>query len=789
MPRISIKTNILTIFLILIGLISFSILFSQYYFSKKLAIESTQKTFKLISKNIHEHLKQEAQHTKNILQAKSRHKDILEPITFNPFHPAIHSIIQTLQTKKNFYAMYIGHPNGNLYEVIHLSTESNLLTTFNAPKLSQWLVITIINNKIQKAFLDKNFKLITKNIVSKKYDLFTRPWYKQALHVDKVISTMPYKFTNIDEMGFTYAKELETKGVVIALDYTMKQVNSILALQKFDAKSEVFLTDKKGKKFASSAFTSTSNNAEIDTNLIQALSNKNIDTILHYTHYDNQYYSMLCSLATDDIFLGIKIDADQLLQPYKDNLEYSLFIALILLLISIPIIFISTNLIVKPIQKLILENEKIKHRNFSKVEEIETNIIEFRDLSHSFLEMSQSIQAYQKSQEEMLDSIIKLIAEAIDTKSPYTGGHCARVPEIAQLLLDEANNSNEGSFKEFSLTSKDALREFEIGAWLHDCGKVTTPEYVVDKSTKLETIYNRIHEIRMRFEVLWRDAQIQYMQELLNNQDINLAKEALHVKQAQLMQDFNFIADVNIGGEFMDENKQERVKEIASQEWTRHFDDRAGIGEVEKLRYKNTPKVELPAQEKLLEDKSFHIIERENFDYESYEKEGFKEEVPKYLYNYGEIYNLCISKGTLSTEERYKINEHVIMSIKMLEKIPFPAQLSNIPEYAGTHHETLIGTGYPRKLTKNELSIPARIMAIADIFEALTASDRPYKKAKTLSEAIKIMSFMVKDKHIDAELFYLFLSSGVYKTYAQKYLKPEQIDDVDVESYKNLSTI
>ena len=184
-----------------------------------------------------------------------------------------------------------------------------------------------------------------------------------------------------------------------------------------------------------------------------------------------------------------------------------------------------------------------------------------------------------------------------------------------------------------------------------------------------------------------------------------------------------------------------------------------------------------------MSDKQDHIVVRENFDHDLYKAEGFKENVPEHLYNYGEIYNLCIEKGTLTPEERYKINEHVIMSIKMLEKIPFPSHLSKIPEYAGTHHETLIGTGYPRKLTKSELSIPTRIMAIADIFEALTASDRPYKKAKTLSESIKIMSFMVKDQHIDADLFKLFLSSGIYKTYAQKYLKAEQIDEVDVKSY------
>ena len=205
---------------------------------------------------------------------------------------------------------------------------------------------------------------------------------------------------------------------------------------------------------------------------------------------------------------------------------------------------------------------------------------------------------------------------------------------------------------------------------------------------------------------------------------------------------------------------------------------------LESIRYpKNTDNTTLPVTEKLLDDKPEHVVPRENFDYEAYEASHFKLEVPKDLYNYGEVYNLCIEKGTLTKEERYKINEHVIMSIKMLENIPFPKELSRVAEYAGTHHETLIGTGYPRQLTKEDLSIPARITAIADIFEALTASDRPYKKAKTLSSAIKIMSFMVKDKHIDADLFELFLRSGVYQTYANEYLTPEQIDKVNISEY------
>lgn len=188
-------------------------------------------------------------------------------------------------------------------------------------------------------------------------------------------------------------------------------------------------------------------------------------------------------------------------------------------------------------------------------------------------------------------------------------------------------------------------------------------------------------------------------------------------------------------------------------------------------------------EEQLLSDKTQHLVERLNFDEEAYKKQGFKLDVPEYLYNYGELYNLCIEKGTLSNEERFKINEHVIMTIKMLEQLPFPEHMQKIPEYAGTHHETMNNTGYPRQLGKEQLSIPARIMAIADIFEALTASDRPYKKGKTLSEAIRIMSFMKKDQHIDADLFELFLRSGIYNEYAEKYLKAKQMDDVDIKAY------
>ncbi len=465
------------------------------------------------------------------------------------------------------------------------------------------------------------------------------------------------------------------------------------------------------------------------------------------------------------------------------SITYSFYIAIAFILLSIPLIFIFSSFITKPIKALMLENEKIKNREFDKVSHVKTHISEFIDLSDSLVLMASSIQEYQKSQEELLNSIIQIIAQAIDNKSSYTGGHCNRVPVIATMLVEKAHKQSDGMFKEFSFESEDEWREFHLGAWLHDCGKVTTPEYVVDKSTKLETIYNRIHEIRTRFEVLHRDTQIEYLESVLKGEDKNAALLKMNETQKQLLEEFEFIATSNIGGEYMSPDKQERIKEIANREWSRNFDNRLGVSEAELLRYEDRTSTPLPAKEKLLDDKQEHIVKRENFDYEAYEKDGFKDEVPEYLYNYGEVYNLCIAKGTLSQEERFKINEHVIMTIKMLEQIPFPKQLTRIPEYAGTHHETMIGTGYPRKLSKKDLSVPSRIMALADIYEALTASDRPYKKAKTISEAIKIMSFMVKDEHIDSDVFELFLSSGVYLDYAKEHLDPTQIDEVDIEKY------
>jgi HD-GYP domain-containing protein (c-di-GMP phosphodiesterase class II) len=390
-----------------------------------------------------------------------------------------------------------------------------------------------------------------------------------------------------------------------------------------------------------------------------------------------------------------------------------------------------------------------------------------------------------EAQKKLLDAFIELVAGAIDAKSPYTGGHCTRVPELTKLLVGAVCAQEEGPFKDYDL-DEAGWYELHIACWLHDCGKVTTPEYVVDKATKLETIYDRIHEVRMRFEVLKRDAEIAYLKGRLEGGDEAKLREAYQAEIAALDDDFKFIGECNVGGEFMAPARVERLKKIAERTWTRTLSDRVGISFAEKVRRERTPDKAVPAAEKLLQDRDDHVIHRDEADLmPSDNKWGFRLKVPAHKYNQGEIYNLCIGRGTLNDEERYKINDHIMQTIIMLEGLPFPRHLRKVAEYAGGHHEKMDGTGYPRGLTRDQMSIPARVMAIADIFEALTAADRPYKPAKKLSESIKIMGFMVKDQHIDPDLFRLFLSSGVYKEYAEKYLKPEQLDEVDLAPYLN----
>lgn len=366
------------------------------------------------------------------------------------------------------------------------------------------------------------------------------------------------------------------------------------------------------------------------------------------------------------------------------------------------------------------------------------------------------------AQKNVLEAFLEVIAHAIDDKSPYTGAHCQRVPVIARMIALAAVMSQDGAFKDFEM-SEDEWYAFHLASWLHDCGKVTTPEYVLDKATKLETVNNRIHEIRARFEILRRDAHIDYLKKRLAGTE---PKEQLlaqfNDRVRKLEDDFAFLAASNVGTEPLTDEQVARVHEIAKQTYHRYFDKTLGLSwdETERIKDDMPPKTN-PA-EPLLEDRPDHIFGG---------------------YNRGEIHNLSIARGTLTPEEAKKINSHVEKTIEMLKAIPFPSHIKNVVEYAGGHHERMDGKGFPNHLTRFEMSVPARILGVADVFEALSSSDRPYKKPKKLSEIVAIMSGMAKGGHIDPDLFNLFLTAGVYREYAEQYMKESQIDEVDIQQY------
>ncbi len=330
----------------------------------------------------------------------------------------------------------------------------------------------------------------------------------------------------------------------------------------------------------------------------------------------------------------------------------------------------------------------------------------------------------------LFESLAKVIATAIDDKSPYTGNHCYRVPEITMMLTSAVMKAKEGPLKNFSLT-EDELVEIKMASLLHDCGKVSTPVHIIDKATKLETITDRIHLVEARFEILKRDAEIEYLKKRLasaeNQRPYNLdeCKKIYQKKVARYNLDFDYLKQCNIGSEYMQKSKQSRVHKIATYQW------KNSAGQTSNILTQN------------------------------------------------EVENLTIPKGTLTKSEKDLINHHIVITEKMLGQLVFPKHLKNISTIASAHHEKINGTGYPHGLKGNQIMVQAKILGIADIFEALTAKDRPYKKGKALSETLFILGKMVNDGELDQDIFNIFIDEKVYMQYATKYLDQAQIDHID----------
>lgn len=426
-----------------------------------------------------------------------------------------------------------------------------------------------------------------------------------------------------------------------------------------------------------------------------------------------------------------------------------------LALISIPLIN-HKGYVIGGVQFTNPQNASGKSISFTK--EMQDGIISICNFAALFLENKKLGEDYV----QLMESFIEVLARAIDAKSPYTGAHCQRVPVITRMLATAAVQQTSGPLKNFEM-SNDEWYALNIASWLHDCGKVTTPEYVVDKATKLETINNRIHEIRNRFEILRRDAHIEYLKKRLANVAPQEELQAEFVSKVdELEKEFDLVAKCNIGDAPLTDAEIASLEEISKKQFVRYFSRTKGISWAERDNIEDLEKASHPEYENLLQNRKDHIFGQ---------------------YNRGELYNLKVRNGTINKEEREKINEHIVVTIDMLKALPFPKELSNVVEYAGAHHERIDGKGYPNGLRGDQMSIPAKIMAISDIFEALTANDRPYKEPKKLSQVLSIMQYMKNSGHIDPDLYEVFIKAGVYKEYADQYVSKEQIDEINPEDY------
>nr|WP_324616104.1 HD domain-containing phosphohydrolase [Pseudoalteromonas sp. PA2MD11] len=786
---------------LLTGIVAISL---HYYFSEKLVLQTKTEQFKSTSQQIADHITRINQRVDNTLSVMI-HDNRLFSGNFDENNSLRNILIEVLNKHPDFHSLLLGYANGDFIEVVNLRGHAQLPKPNDLRAEDRWLIFKVLGQGESRHqttyYLDENLSLNRKYKQTPDYDPRKRLWFNDA-KVGTVTKTQQYIFNLLKIPGYTYTIKSEQTGGVLAIDVASSSLSAFLIKQQqkmqFLVSSEMYVYRGDGEIIAKSKTQGHHHSFDDLSKII-----KTNEQTIGLANGQHQFGKMLSvnedgvekymfvlqlplssEMQSDEIdYFAVLVAKNDVLAIIKEKIQISILVTGLCLLLLLPVSWFFASSIVNPILKLVGENKKIQQRDYNEVSTLSSHILEIHYLASSMVDMSRSIEQHENSQKALMESFVELIAQAIDDKSPYTAGHCERVPELGIWLADAASGSTDEAFSEFSFKTPDERREFRLAAWLHDCGKITTPEHIVDKGTKLETIYNRIHEVRTRFEVLLRDAKITYYEQLLAHpEQQSVLKQKLEQQTEKLHADFSFIAACNVGGEFMDEAQLSRLHEVASIKWQRHFDASLGLSPLEEMRMADLKNQHLPVEESLLSDKPSDLIPHEKA-VEYPESLGINMAIPEYKYNLGEVYNLSVARGTLTAEDRFKINEHVISTIRMLGSVPFPKELAKVPRYASTHHETLKGTGYPRKLTAEQLSIPERVLVLADIFEAITAADRPYKKAKPLSVAIDILAKMVADQHVDEDVFKLFLTSGIYLKYAKRYLNPEQIDDVDIAKY------
>lgn len=761
----------------------------QYYFSQSMAQKSALQLYDAKAQMISQQIKQ----TDQIINHYSTLLSHFNKLTINQkLHPdALQLFTNVMKKNHSFNSISLGFENGDLQQLIHLNKPQNN-QVLPSVESAQWVFVSINNlggKRVRQYFyFDQSFNFLSQHQENTNDNVTNYSWYKN-INASTDNTSDIFISPNTDLHDQTYSTAVPNTKTVLAINVTLhsysKALHKINDNQQNELLNEVYLYNGTGHLLASnqksSAHNKTNELSFIPYPELSELTQHqfNLNKLNNLTINNKAYYAYIAKVddkTETNNYLAILVPKKTLLYPsIKTSIEISVICLVLLLILSWCFSCPLTN----TIKALLSEVKKAKPQDYKHLQPIVNRVTEIKELNCSMVEMSQSIEDYQIQQKEMTELFIKQIAQAIDDKSPYTFGHANCAPELGLMLAKASLHSN---LPAFETANEEMLSEFSSHAWSHHYGKLTSAQQIVSKGTKLEANYNRIHEIRMRFEILWRDAEINYFKQSRSNPEQNKPlKEALIKQQLQLMRDFGFVAKINLGDTEMTEQDILRLHKIGEQTWFRYFDDRLGLSSIEKLNL-SSKKQKLPAQETLLSDKKEHIIKRNNI---TKVDSGIKIEVADYLYNFGELYNLSIPQGTLTIEDKFEIDKNIINSISLLKALPTTHKQTTEIKDLSAYHPALKYVTFPSKVDNGYGSITQNILLMTDIFETLTSIKKPQQQVESLSSAIDILHTLAIDKVIDINLFQLFLSSGNYIKYANKFLHETQIDDVVLSKYLN----
>lgn len=809
----SFRISIATLVIALVITLSAAMLWVSYSESSRGAVKSAQDLFDAISGKLIEQTNGLLSSVAALTNSGARFAGMYDPPGPRGTDPRLLEFMtRSLDQNPQIYSVAACYQTGAFVQVIACRSSTVILEAHQSPENTAYIIRTVLvkngNYILQDTFKDQDMQFLSvheetdQEIVLNYMDHFSRDFIQQELHY-----TSPSLLPTVNLPGITCVKSNDNMEAIFSVAITLANFDTFLWNQEISPFGSAFLFDfdqtllahprepvvsviRKGNEEdiwflileqstrpevrAVGLLFQEQQTGALGKSQIMAIEGEPF--LIRLSVLENHGFSSILSvLAPIQDFTG----------HIKDMQQRVLLLSLFVLVLGVLAAYQLAQRVSRSLANLVSQANQVQRFDFSEPPLLKSKFIEVHALIQSFTLMRETIRnrtnkliSAQEDLQKLMDSFIKVIAGAIDAKSPYTGRHCSRVPVLAELLAREAVDANHGSMAGFQFKNKEEWREFMIAAWLHDCGKVTTPEYVADKATKLETIHNRIHEVRMRFEILSRDLEIASLQAI--QKQPGKKKELLKIlknEQNQLQEEFALVARCNQGGESMTDEDQAGIRLLAKRSWKRRFNDSLGLSSEEEQRWKIAYPNGSPLEQYLLTDKPEHVIPHENTSTRQTSRTSeFLMERPQHRCNFGELHNLLINKGTLTSEERYLIKEHIIHTVLMLDRLPFPDNLARVPEYAGAHHETLDGSGYPYGLSGEQISIPARILAISDIFEALTATDRPYKPAMTACQAFTIMEKMVRNGRIDHDLFVLFRDHGVWQRYGEQYLQPSQID-------------